>query len=199
MVKSKTTRCKDKPDKPRPDFPLFPHATRRWAKKIKGRLHYFGPWEDPDGALKKYLDQKDDWFAGRKPRPAAGGFTVRDLCNHFLNSKRHLLDTQELKQRTFDDYKAVTDRLIEAFGRERLIEDLRPDDFEQLRAKLAKGWGPVTLTNTIQRTRCVFKYAADNQLISRPVWFGGTPAFYKGNLKPLFIADDLGSPALNRW
>jgi integrase len=172
MHQSKRKSRKDKPAKPYPDFPLFPHATKRWGKKIKGRLHYFGPWDDPDGALQKYLDQKDDLFAGRKPRKTGEGYTVRDLCNHFLNSKRHLLDTRELKQRTFDDYKAVCERIVRRFGRERLVEDLRPEDFEALRAKIAKTWGPVTVANFIQRARVVFKYASDNDHIVRPVRYG---------------------------
>jgi hypothetical protein len=46
-----------------------------------------------------------------------------------------------LSQRTFDDYKTITDRIVEAFGLHRLVEDLRPENFEQLRARMAKGSG----------------------------------------------------------
>src|SRR5438552_7360696 len=90
-----------KPAKPTPGFPLFPHATGRWAKKIRGRLHYFGPWADPDGALAKYLEQKDALHAGRKPRPDANALTVRELANAFLNHKRALLEAGELTPRTW--------------------------------------------------------------------------------------------------
>src|SRR5215831_3869110 len=118
-----------KPAKPYPDFPLFPHDAGVWAKKIRGKLHYFGPWNDPDGALKKYLEQKDALHAGRKPREAAEGLTVKQLCNQFLNAKQALVDSGELLSRTWTDYKATTNLLVARFGKSRLVEDLGPDDF----------------------------------------------------------------------
>src|SRR5262250_1314751 len=94
-----------KPAKPRPDFPLFPHAAGIWAKKIRGKLHYFGTWDDPDGALAKYLEQKDDLHAGKKPRPDASALTVKDLANAYLNFKQELVATGELGNRTFLEYR----------------------------------------------------------------------------------------------
>src|SRR5688500_15468987 len=131
-----------KPSKPHPDFPLFPHATGRWAKKIRGKLHYFGPWTDPDAALTKYLEEKDALHAGRKPRPEAGAPTVKDLANHFLNAKSSLVNTGELSPRTWAEYKATTDLLVQNFGKKRLVSDLDSDDFAGLRNRMAKRWGP---------------------------------------------------------
>src|SRR6266566_1818210 len=133
---------RDKPPKPYPDFPLFPHATGRWAKKVRGKLHYFGPWADPDGALAKYLEQKDALHAGRSPRPDPEALTVKQLANTFLNRKQALVDSGELKRRTWKEYKATTDLLVGQLGKGRLVEDVGPDDFAAIRAKLAKRLGP---------------------------------------------------------
>src|SRR2546429_65384 len=94
-----------KPAKPYAEFPLFPHAAGYWAKKIRGKLYYFGPWADPDAALTKYLEQKDDLHAGRKPRPESGAMTVKEMCNAFLNHKSALVDSNELSPRTWREYK----------------------------------------------------------------------------------------------
>ncbi len=124
MAKSTAKRQKDKPAKPYADFPLFPHATKRWAKKIRGKTCYFGPWSDPQGALDRYLDQKDDLHAGRTPRVRSDGLTVRELANGFLTSKRHLLDTREITDRTFRDYYTTCGRLVAAFGKKNGIVQL---------------------------------------------------------------------------
>jgi integrase len=174
-----------KPEKPYPEFPLFPHAAGVWAKKIRGKLHYFGPWDDWKAALDSYEKQKDDLHAGRAPRHDAGAATVKNAVNVFLNHKQALLDAGELSPRSWDDYKATTDILIRQFGRGRLIEDLRPDDFAALRKHLAKSAGPVRLGNVIQRVRSVFKFAFDAELIDRPVRFG--PAFKRPSKKVLRI------------
>lgn len=183
MPKSTRSSSGGKPAKPHPDFPLYAHASRRWAKRIRGKIHYFGPWSDPEGALAKWLDQKDDLIAGRTPRPKTERLTLMVLCNHFLTHKKRLLESGELAQRSFDRYKAGTDFLIECLGRNAAVENLRPTDFEALRVKMARRWGPVALGNEIQIVRSVFRYGVEAELIEKAVRFG--PGFKKPSAKTI--------------
>jgi len=169
---SRSGAPRNKPAKPYPEYPLTPHPAGYWCKKIKGKMYYFGPWDDPDGALAKYLEQKDALHAGRKPREDAGGITVKELANQFLNAKAASRDAGELTPRSWQDYKDACDLLVKQFGKGRLLADLGPDDFAELRKKMARGWGPGTLGNVIQRMRVAFKFAFDNGLIDRPVCYG---------------------------
>ncbi len=70
-----------------------------------------------------------------------------------------------------DTYRTC-ELLIAHFGRERVVSDLRSEDFESLRASLAKTRGAVALGNQIRHTRTIFKYALDANLIDAPVRFG---------------------------
>ncbi len=184
MALTQSIRLK-KPRKPRPNFPLFPHLSGQWAKKIRGQMHYFGQWSDPKAALEKYLAEKDDLQAGREP-PAnisAASPTVADLCNHFLTFKKGLLASGEIADRTFQEYFSVCRRLVTVFGKTRPITNLVGDDFQHLRERMARDWGPVRVGNEIQRVRSVFKYGYDAGLIDRPVRFG--PGFKKPSAKVL--------------
>lgn len=172
-----------KPAKPRADFPLYAHANGHWAKKIRGKIHYFGPWADPQGALEKYLDQRDALHAGRKPKPDASGVTVKDVANAFLNAKQDKLEAGELSPRSFDNYQEACAPMVAHFGKSRLAADLSPADFADLRAKLSKRWGPVRLGTMIQNIRSAFKNAYESELLDRPVRFG--PAFKGPSKKTL--------------
>src|SRR4026207_1851523 len=95
----KPARCK--PAKPYPEFPLTAHPVGYWCKKIRGKIHSFGPWDDPDGALAKYLEQKDTLHAGRKPRPDTEALTVKELANRFLKPKQAPVAVGALAPRTW--------------------------------------------------------------------------------------------------
>jgi integrase len=162
-----------RPAKPYPDFPLFPHATKRWCKKIGGRFVYFGTWDEgPEAALARYLEQRDDLHAGRTPRPDPEALSVKQLCNAFLSAKQEAADQGRITPLTWRDYKTACDEIVGAFGKTRLVSDLRPGDFAALRGRMARKWGLQRLCKNIQFIRSAFKWGYEAELIERPVRFG---------------------------
>lgn len=184
--------------RPYSTFPLTPHASGKWMKKIRGRIYYFGNWgkvvngslvtTDDFGwneALDLYKVQADDLHAGREPQAKTDALTVAKLCNAFLEAKHRQYEAGELSARMYKpspdperldlatgEYKATTDRLVKAFGGSRTVESLTPADFAALRAELAAKYGPVRLGNEVQKVRTVFKYAIDEGQLDKPVTFG---------------------------
>ena len=171
MTYSTTTKG-SKPTKPRPDFPLFPHATGRWAKKIRGKLQYFGKWADPDAALQRYVEERDDLYAGRKPRQKGEGLTVKNLVDKFLLAKKARVDAGELALGTFRDQYRTCKRVLVVFGGNRLVDDFAADDFETLRTQIARTYGKLSRKVEIKRVRSIFRYAYEANLNEKPVRFG---------------------------
>ncbi|MEX0717539.1 MAG: tyrosine-type recombinase/integrase [Planctomycetaceae bacterium] len=179
-----------KSGKPYAGFPLFVHPSGgkggRWCRKAripqpdgttKLRWFYFGHVEnDPEGkaALEQY---QRDWpylKDGRTPPPVdtRDGVTLGTLCDVFLHTKKARVDSGERSPRSLRDYFRACATLVEHFGAERRIGDLRPHDFRALRSALAsRGWSIVTLKNEITRIRAIFEFANDEDegLVDRPI------------------------------
>src|SRR5260370_17984380 len=136
----RSRKAAGRPKKPYPDFPLTPHASGKWQKKIRGSTYYFGKWAkrvdgklqrvEGDGwkeALELYKAQADDLHAGRTPRVKGDGLTVADLCNRFRTAKLRQREAGEITACMYDEYKATTDRLGSALGATTLRDALAAD------------------------------------------------------------------------
>lgn len=181
--------------KPSASFPLYVHGKgkrARWAKKIGGKARYFGRCEhDPTGAaaLRRWMHEKEDWSIGRRPG-SEGEVTIKELCNHFLTSKKLAVDAGHLSPSTLADYKKITDFIVSELGKSTFLSEVGPVQFARLRsvyARGAKGDGisVVTLSNFITKVRLVFKYAYDADLVDRPFRYG--PDFRRPSIKSLRI------------
>ena len=179
--RSRKSKCK----KPYKDFPLTAHPSGRWVKKCRKKAFYFGPigeGAEYEPNWRAALDQFNrEWQYILKGEPIPGQepenqdnppCTLRELCNEFLATKRNKIESGELSERSYRDYFRTCKLLIDHFGKERAIESLKPLDFEAFRKSLAKKLNPATLGNEITRCRVVFKFAADADLIDKPVKFG---------------------------
>ncbi len=153
MTKAKPAK---KPAKPYEDYPLFAHDNGQWAKKIRGKLHYFGKWSEPDEALDAYLQDRDYLHSGKTP-PSRDGHTILEVCDRFLIKRQHDVTAGELAQRTYDDYKRACDTLTD-LGGSMTIETMKPEDWAKLRADLCKDVGTTTAANRIRIARIALRY-----------------------------------------
>ena len=99
------------------------------ARKIRGKVWYFGRWDEPDTALTEYLRIRDDLQAGRQPKRLSDGPDLAAVCNAFLTREKTRYDRGEICSRTFRDYHEICQLMIEHLGRTTDPEQLSPLDF----------------------------------------------------------------------
>ena len=162
----------EKPDKPYPSFPLFSHRNGQWCRKIRGKKHYFGPWDDWKAALERHNKEYPYLKAGMSPPETYDGLTTAQVCNSFLTHKMALLESGEISERWFQDISKACEVLLESVGKQRIAETLQPADFEKLRKKIVQGKSPTVAKNMINRIRSIFKFAEENDLVERRIKFG---------------------------
>jgi integrase len=92
--------------------------------------------------------------------------------NKFLLAKKARVDAGELALGTFGDQYKTCKRVLSVFGGGRLVNDLAADDFETLRAQIARTYGKLSRKVEIKRVRSIFRYAYEANLIEKPVRFG---------------------------
>ena len=81
VSKRKQTKLK----KPFSSFPLTAHNNGQWCKKIRGKIYFFGIWQDSQTALEQYLRQAENLHARKQPKTSSlssGDLAVKNMGNH---------------------------------------------------------------------------------------------------------------------
>lgn len=170
MTDSNPKPTRVKPDKPRKDYPMFAHPSGQWARKIRGKLWYFGVWADPAAAEERHDREYPFLKRGEIPPPieVGDGVTVKQLCNVFLEAKEAAIRTGEFSQLSWNGYQASLKRLIAHFGATTKVNSLGPAHWAEYRASLAKTLAPTSLKTEIAKVRAVFNWGWKTKLCGQP-------------------------------
>lgn len=176
--------ARKRPKKPYPDFPLSPHASGKWQKKIRGRIHYFGRWDDPQGALREYLEARDYLHAGIDPPSDESRLSVNAICSDFIDAQERRVRSGEIGRAYLISLEKTCQRLVDFFPESLDVRSISPADWLRLRNELGEVVGPTTLAYNIQMIRTIFRWASDRDMIP-PVRFG--PDFKRPSARTLRV------------
>lgn len=144
-----------------PEYPLSPHAAGQWCKKVRGRLHYFGPLEQHELAVKLWLHQRDWLLAGEEPPGPDDGWTVGKLAAAWKADVEARRDAGEIVETHARDLLFAGRFIGEHLPRLRLVDKLTPTSFSSLReAVAATGRALRSQHNLISHIRAVFHWGA---------------------------------------
>ncbi len=123
------------PAKKRQPAPPYLHPSGQWAKKIDGKMHYYG--KDQEAALLAWNKQQSYVASDITPPPRGSCPTLAELGNVYADFMRRAIDAGELSSRTSTEYTKSIRRFVAIAGADCRVDALRPIDFGAIKEKLA--------------------------------------------------------------
>lgn len=143
----------DKLVKPYKDFPLTPHPRGYWVKNVNGKQRRFGSrWCKPNEALLEYLEFEQRGIV----QVDQDSVTLREGLYAFLRSRKELVESGELTNRSYADYNKECKHIRDELGATTLLCSIGPQHFSRLRTTYTGS--PNTVSNRVGRARVVFNY-----------------------------------------
>ncbi len=153
-------------------------ASQRWCKRFMGKVYYLSHVkDDPDGSKSydEFILKKHEAEHGIRIPGVSGdedAVVVADIAENWIQGVQDLVDTGERSKRTLEEYKATAQFVIDQVGKARIAETLGPDDFKEIRRRLAKRYNLVGLTKRIIQVRTMFNTALEDGLLDKPIRYG---------------------------
>ena len=148
-----------------PDFPLVVHPKGLWSKKIRGKVHYFGPLANPDRALRLWLKEKDYLIAGEKPPSEVAGLTVGELCDLFKADSKQRSESGEIGRPFYLEMRFACKFLKGQLGHY-IAAQLHPTHFTKLRQAVTETKRNLrSQGNLIGNIRAIFRWGAAMQYL----------------------------------
>ncbi len=165
----------DKPRKPYPDFPLGWHPAGYGANGFAAACTISviaADWQEKRPCFTTKRCATTFTLAESLVRNPIRMAPRSSTPSIILTDKERAVESGELTERSFNEYVRSCKRFGKEFGNERLLIDLRPEDFSAYRARACQELGPTTLTGEILRLRVALKHAYDAGLIESPIRYG---------------------------
>ncbi len=163
---------RQKPEKLYPTYPLTPHPEGKWCKKIRGKIFYFGQWEDPSQALEEYLRQKDFLQAGKIVPLQPSSCSVLDAGNAFMEAKFQKVVLGELSDRSHVNYRIAIQQFSDHVGKHRPVLELQPADFRRFITEELSNVAPSTVSRVVTTIRMMLKWLYESGMIDSPIRTG---------------------------
>lgn len=159
-------------------MPLYLHASGQWAKKIKGKLWYFG--KDQQQALERYLRERLHLEAGvniRKLPPAipidqSAGVRLGEGIDLFLAACEAKVVRGQLSRLSLIDYKLTLALFTASLDRSIPIDSIGPTYWASVYDRVASGKNATTINGEVARIRAAFNWLQKNRFIDRVPYYG---------------------------